>query len=345
MTKPSPAANTPKGAPTKPGKGAGAPAKLRSVANSSVFHQDWWLKAASGGACEEVRIEEAGAVVARLPYVASRRFGLTILKMPPFTHVLGPSVDCGEGKYQTLLKTRVKLTRQLLEGLPKFDYFFQICDLWPADGLTIADGLAFQECGYRIGTQYTFNVDCRKELDTLFGEMSVKSRQHVRMAQSEYSVVSIADPAAFTDFYLRSLTSRKLKSNIPLERFPALYAECRARDCADVLAAVDANGSPVAMTFLVWDDHKMYYLLSARSQDVPDKGSVNLLIWSAITKAHERGLVFDLDGVSTSGTAQFLAGFGGKLSTRMTVACARPVYSTVQHFARLMGMGNTSSFT
>ena len=344
MIPPSPA-TTPKPAPKKPAKGAGAPAKLRSAANGSVFHQDWWLKAASGGEYAEVKIEEAGAVVARLPYVASRRFGMTILKMPPFTHVLGPSVDCGEGKYQTLLKNRVKLTRQLLEGLPKFDYFFQICDLWPADGLTIADGLAFQECGYRIGAQYTFNVDCRKPLDALFGEMSVKSRQHVRMAQSEYSVISVADPATFTDFYQRTLQARQLKSNIPLERFAALYQECRARDCADILAAVDAKGAPVAMTFLVWDDHKMYYLLSARSQDAPDKGSVNLLIWSAIAKAHERGLVFDLDGVSTSGTAQFLAGFGGKLSTRMTVACARPVYSTVQHFARLMGMGNTSSFT
>jgi hypothetical protein len=99
------------------------------------------------------------------------------------------------------------------------------------------------------------------------------------------------------------------------------------------------------MTFLVWDESTMYYLLSARASDMPDKGSVNLLIWTAITKAHELGLNFDLDGVSTAGTAQFLAGFGGALSTRMTVAHARPLYSTLQHFGRIFGIGNTSTYS
>jgi len=265
--------------------------------------------------------------------------------MPPFTHMLGPYVDCGEGKYQTLLKTRIKRTQQLVEKLPKFDYFFQIFDPLCDTNLALADGLAFQECGFRIGTQYSFHIDCRNNIETLFREMHLKSRQHVRLAEKVYRVISITDPQLFADFYSRSLKAKGLDSNIPLDRFPHLYSECHARGCGEVLAAVDANGAPIAMTFLVWDGRAMYYLLSARSPEIADKGSVNLLIWSAMKKANELGLIFDLDGVSTAGTAQFLAGFGGELKTRMIVTRAGPLYATLQHFGRMVGFGNTSFYS
>jgi Acetyltransferase (GNAT) domain len=322
-----------------------SPLPPKSGQLASLFHEAWWLKAASGGRYSEVTIEEGNATVARLPFVVSRRYGFTILKMPPFTHTLGPAVHCGNGKYQTLLKNRIKLTRRLVERLPRFDYFRQSCDPNCDNGLALADGLAFQDCGFHVATQYTFHIDCRKSQETLLGEMSLKSRQHVRMAEKANTAIPIYDPDIFVEFYLRSLRRRGLQSNIPLEWFANLYSECRTRDCGKILAAVDAKGAPVAMTFVVWDRRAMYYLLSARLPDVPDKGAVNLLIWTAMKTANELGLIFDLDGVSTAGTAQFLAGFGGEIGTRLIVSSARPLYSTFQHAGRLFGLGNTSSHT
>jgi len=339
------ALDRPEQAPAKPKKTLKASPVKHVAQQPSLFHQDWWLAATSGNRFSMVEIEEAGAVVGRLPFVTTRPFGMTILRMPPFTHVLGPIVDCGEGKHQTLLKNRIKLTKQLIERLPKFDYFSQICDASADGGLAQADGLAFQECGFRVGTQYTFRVDCRKTLETLFAEMHLKTRQHIRLAEKSYSVIPVYEPTTFTAFYLRSLQLKNKTPNVPMERFPELYLECRKRDCGQIFAAIDERGTVMAMTFLVWDKQTMFYLLSARSPDHPDKGAVSQLIWTAMTHAHERGLVFDLDGVSTTGTAQFLTGFGGELGARMTVAKARPLYSTLQHFGRLLGHGNTSNYT
>jgi hypothetical protein len=59
--------------------------------------------------------------------------------------------------------------------------------------------------------------------------------------------------------------------------------------------------------------------MSTRSFDPAENGSVSLLIWSAMKRAHELGLRFDLDGVYTSGTARFLSGFGGRIKIRLTV--------------------------
>lgn len=312
--------------------------------NGSLFHEPWWLAAASGDQYSEVRVEDGAAVVGRLPFVSRRRFGFTILKMPPFTHTLGPIVASGDGKYQTRLRNRVKHTANLLKQLPKFDYFYQTFDSSCDSHLASADELAFLECGFRVQTLYTFHIDCKKSTDILLAEMHLKTRQHIRLAEKAYHVISIADPTLFTDFYKRSLTARGLKSDIPLERFSRLYSECRDRDSGEILAAVDAGGTPIAMTFVVWDQRAMYYLLSARAQGVADKGSVNLLIWSAMQNANKRGLLFDLDGVSTTGTAQFLAGFGGELKTRMIASCARPTYSTLQHFGRTFRFVNASTY-
>jgi lipid II:glycine glycyltransferase (peptidoglycan interpeptide bridge formation enzyme) len=114
------------------------------------------------------------------------------------------------------------------------------------------------------------------------------------------------------------------------DRFPVLFSECLARNRGEILAAVQPDGVPAAMTFLVWDDQSMYYLMSTRDTDVRDSGSVNLLIWSAMKRAHERGLLFDLDGVSTAGTARFLSGFGGTIKTRIVVTKGQPLYNLVQ---------------
>ena len=84
------------------------------------------------------------------------------------------------------------------------------------------------------------------------------------------------------------------------------------------------------MVFLVWGHGTMYYLLSTRSADSDNVGSTNLLIWAAMQRAHKLGLVFDLDGVITTGTAKFLGGFGGTLSPRTIVERSSFIYEALR---------------
>ena len=135
-------------------------------------------------------------MVGRLPFVTTRKLGFTALRMPPFTHVLGPSVDVGKGKSQTQLLRRLSIVRDLLDQLPPFDFFKQA---FPA---TTADGLAFQDRGFQISPQYTFQIDCRRDLEQLWNEMHFKTRQHIRRAEEKLSIDTIEDPQEFSRFYL-----------------------------------------------------------------------------------------------------------------------------------------------
>jgi lipid II:glycine glycyltransferase (peptidoglycan interpeptide bridge formation enzyme) len=133
------------------------------------------------------------------------------------------------------------------------------------------------------------------------------------------------------DFYIRNLEISNKSSRFDLAHFVTIFRACEARQCGSALVARLSDGSPVAMTFLVWDDCFLYYLLSTRTPGAREGGAASLLIWSAIQKAHELGLSFDFDGVSTSGIARFYAGFGGQICNRLIVTGKKSAFSAAQY--------------
>jgi hypothetical protein len=307
----------------------------------SIFHEPWWLDVVTGGQFDEVSVDSSGTVVGRLPYVTKRWMGFKLLLMPPFTHVLGPAVVPGNGKPQTQLSRRLSIIRSLIDQLPPNDYFMQIL------GDVSIDALAFQDRGFQVLSQYTFEIDCRVDLDKIWTAMNFKTRQHVRRGQEAFSITTVEDPNHFVRFYRDNLRKQGRVSFLPLETFPALFSETHVRGCGELLSANRPDGKPAAMIFLVWDQGTMYYLLSTRCPDAGDSNTISLLLWSAIERAHKRGLTFDLDGVSSSGTARFLSNFGGRPKIRMVVQRSGPVYGAIQYMKQAFARGyrnDTSTF-
>jgi hypothetical protein len=301
-----------------------------NLPRASLFHENWWLEAVTGGRFSVVEATQGDYHAGRFPFVMTRRKGFRILDMPDFTHLLGPLVNSSDGKPQTRLMNRLSTVGALIDKLPSFDFFRQVIDPTLDYGLAVIDGLAFQTRGFQLGHQYSFQIDCRSDLDALLAGMHFKVRQHIRRAEEKRAVETVDDPKKFVTFYMDNLRKTNRTSYFQFDRFPVLFSECRARNCGEILAAVQSDGAPVAMTFLVWDDQKMYYLMSTRDTAMHDNGSANLLVWSAMKRAHERGLLFDLDGVSSEGMARFLSGFGGVVTTRLVITKGMPLYNFVQ---------------
>jgi len=309
---------------------------------TTLFHEPWWLAAATNGTYQEATVVSGGQVIGRLPYMISRQMGFRVSRMPSFTHVLGPVVRPSVGKPQTALLRRLSIIRDLVDQLPEVAYFQQ------AFALSFADGLGFQERGFQVRAQYTFEIDCRESRENIWKGMHFKTRQHIRRAEEKLTISTISDPQVFTKFYLDNLRRTGRRSFIDFRSFPALFSETQARECGEILCASWPNGLPAAMVFLVWGFGRMYYLLSTRAGVDGDNGSINLLIWEGIKRAHSRELLFDLDGVSTSGTARFLSGFGGRLELRLIAERTSGVYAALRTMKRGLGWGlgnDSSAFT
>src|ERR1700676_4096959 len=67
----------------------------------TIFHEDWWLEAATGGQFEVVEVVTGGRIVGRLPFHKTKRFGLAFIRMPELTYFMGPAIDEGEGSSNT----------------------------------------------------------------------------------------------------------------------------------------------------------------------------------------------------------------------------------------------------
>jgi hypothetical protein len=311
----------------------------------SIFHEHWWLSAVTGGRFEESVVrKEDNNIIGRLPYVINNRGPFYVLQMPPFTHILGPIVEAREGKPQTRLTRRLSIVRELIDQLPPNSNFYQHLDPSLDDGLALADGLAFQERNFVVTTQYTFDIDCRRGVEEMWAALYLKTRQHIRRAEKEYSIRRVDDPKLFVEFYLKNLKASGRANRIDFSNFPALFSEALVRDSAVILAAF-LNDVPIAMTFLVCGHGTMYYLLSTRAVDEQDRGGVSLLIWNAMLRARELGLVLDLDGVYSSGTVRFLSNFGGQIKTRFIVRRSRMSYRALQHIKRYFAPDEAHRFT
>jgi hypothetical protein len=293
-----------------------------------IFHEHWWLAAASGERVTEATVEQGGRLVGRLPYVCRKRLGFRLIGMPALTHVLGPLVDAGRGKPETQLRTQLTIVRELLEQLPPFDRFMQACES------STALVLAFQQCGFAVKPQCNFRLDCRARLPDLLGLMNFKTRGHIHRAEKDYAVAPVNDPYSFMTFYRSNMAKAKRTDTVELERLPTLLQACREHDAGEIIAVQDREGNPLAMAFLVWDSTALYYLLATRTPDSSSANAANLLVWAAIQRAHERGLSFDFDGIVHAGQMRFFLGFGAQLCSRLIVTRTRALYGAAR-FVRL----------
>ncbi len=178
----------------------------------------------------------------------------------------------------------------------------------------------------------------------MWAALYLKTRQHIRRAEKEYSVQEVDDPKFFIEFYLKNLKAKGRLNRVDFSNFSELFSEASARKSGVILAAF-LNEVPIAMTFLVWCHGTMYYLLSTRIVGGQDHGAVSLVIWNAMLRAHELGLILDLDGVYSSGTVRFLSNFGGQIKTRLIVRRGRMHYRALQHIKRLFVRDETHRFT
>ncbi|WP_245443442.1 GNAT family N-acetyltransferase [Labrys okinawensis] len=291
----------------------------------TVFHEEWWLDAATQGKVEFVEHEEGGRTVGRLPYVLESRLGLQSANMPPMTHFLGPGIVEPQGsKPNRFLKTQ-GIIRELLRKLPAIASFRQKMHAG------ISDALAFQAENYEVSVQFTFEIQ-PAEQQQLWRGMRDKTRNVIRRAEEHHLVSQDMDPEEFFGFASANLEARNESANVDFAACRAVTAASLERKRGHFLVARH-GGVAKAAIFCAWDSQAYYYLMSTRAADSAN-GAIPLLLWHAIQKAVARGLTFDFDGVVNSGSMLLFSGFGGAASPRYIVSKSTPLYRTLREIRR-----------
>lgn len=288
----------------------------------TIFHEPWWLDAASGGCWEEVTVSSGGRTVGRFPFVRKDRLGFRALLAPGLTHFLGPAVDEGNGGTVSRNLRRGEITRDLIEKLPPFGFFDQNCHRG------IPDALPFTQKDFSVFAFFTYEIAPAAE-DKIWKGMRDKTRNVIRRAQEQTDLIDL-EPAAFRALYDANLEKRGKAFNYMFHdhALPAMEAALH-RGRGRVLGAQDKSGRTLAAIFYIWDDQTTYYLVTTRTPDA-HSGVVSRLIWEAIRESAAHGRIFDFDGVGTNGSVLFYTAFGGEVRPRYCIQRSTPIYSAIR---------------
>ncbi len=291
---------------------AALPAPVFDQLAPTVFHQPWWLKAVTGGDYAEAVVSQGGRRVGSFPYVVSDVLaGHKVCGMPMLTHFLGPAIDEGRGAACNRVLRRAQITRELLAQMPRTSGFWQVMHRGTPDTLV------YQELGYEVAVRFTFEVAADKP-GVLWANMRDKTRNVIRRAEEQHGVMEL-EASAFGAVYNDNLARGGTASHYSPALLERVCQAAISRNQGRIIAAENAAGQIVAAIFYVWDAEAAYYLLSTRRTD-SGNGAVSLLLWHAMQDVAARGLIFDFEGVVTSGSALFFTGFGGVVKPRYVVS-------------------------
>lgn len=273
---------------------------------NSIFQRSWWLDAVAPGQWEAAEVHDKGQLKARMPYVVSRKLGMTCLKMPPLTQTLGPWLDVSAERSVTRLAQEHSLLQQLAEQLPAFDYFH---NSWHH---SVRNWLPFHWRGFECSTRYTYVIDDLSDLDQVQKNMTSNRRSGIRNAAKTLAVRTDLGLGRFIELIEMTYGRQNRKPPVPIPVLERLDAACLAQDARKIFFVEDAAGNLYGAAYLVWDEHSAYYLMSGTHNENRHRNAIGLAIWEAIQHASTVSRAFDFEGSMVQRIETFVREFGGE---------------------------------
>lgn len=303
---------------------------MKDPLTPTIFHEDWWLKAATDNNYDEILVHVGGKTVGRLPFIVTNIRGRrTMCQMPNLTHFLGPGIDDGNGFECNRALKRDLIIREIVGKLPRTSGFYQKMHRG------IGDVIAFQQIGFQSAVEFTYELHPRP-LEILWRGMRDKTRNVIRRASEQLTVTDDVDPEEFIQFYDQNLLRRNAINSYDVRCSVTLCEEAIYRNRGRVLAVRNNLGMLDAAIFYIWDQVSAYYFMSARNREAHN-GAIAYLVWRAILDAASRNIIFDFDGLGTEGSNLFYIGFGGQVAPRYTVHRAELMHAAIELIGRFVG--------
>lgn len=302
----------------EPGKrDAGGDSRFRtcgSPCSNSIFDEPWWLDAVAPGDWSEVTIEKGGRTIARWPFVARCRFGVTVLSDVPGAKLLGPWISPGPGKYATRLSRHQQLLDQLVDLLPSYAVLNQNFHYNQTDWLPL------YWRGFRQTTRYSYRLPDLGDLTAIWKEMRENIRREIRKAERHLVVDRDADVEALEVQLGKTCERQGRRHGLPTGLLQRMYNAARNREQGKIYTAVDSGGRVHASIFVIWNRQSAFYLLGGGDPELRSSGAHSLLLWDAIQDLSGKTEAFDFEGSMVRPVERFFRAFGGRQTPYFQIA-------------------------
>lgn len=298
----------------------------RAEATIPIFSKDWWLDAICGPDNWDVAlVKSGGQIIGSLPYYMTRQLGCKVIMMPRLTQNMGVWIRYPERqKYTSRLSLEKKLMTELIDSLPRFDYFQQ------SFHYTIVNWLPFYWRGFKQTTRYTYALEKLDDLDNVFQNFKSNIRGKIRKASK---IVEATTGRNVEDFYrINKMTFERQNLPMPysLEFVQRMDEALKKHNARNIFLAVDARGRVHSALYLIWDEQSSYVHLAGEDYKLRRSGAGILLVWEAIKFTREKvGLNrFDFEGSIIEPIEEVRRSFGARQIPYFTITKANLIGKT-----------------
>lgn len=266
---------------------------------NSLFEQPWWLDIVAPGQWKEAVLKnEAGDVLARMPYVITGNR----IHMPPLTQNIGiwmaPEIRSDYGKQKSAIN-------ELFAQLPACRTFAQ--RLSPVNVYV----LPFRWLGFTITPAFSYRLIGLSDCEKLYQGFNKTAKKNIKYAKNKTEIISETHLDTLLDMLDKTFTAQKRKNPMPKEIIRKIVQTCDASGHGKYLEARDPEGNVHSCAYLVYDEQVCYYLLGASDIRFRSSGAQSLVLWKGIQFASQHSEIFDFEGSMVEGIENFFRQFGG----------------------------------
>jgi hypothetical protein len=274
--------------------------------------QPFWLDAVCGQQGWEVALSYSKdeKIIGVLPYFKQVSKGLTFVKMPPFTDYLGPWIHLEHQEEMKQERKYIKykqILSDLIAQLPNSTYFFQ--QLHP----NCEDWLPFMQARFQQTTYYTYQIELKQAVDTIFGQFRRNIRRNITTADSYLSLEESFDPRDLYQLVSTTFQQQGIQIGFSMQQLERLVAGLKDNKQGVIYYARNkTNHRRNAAVLLAWDDTQVFTILSASAEMWRDKPAPSWLNWQIIQGFVDSHQTLDFCGSIIPEIEHATIGMGGK---------------------------------
>ena len=271
---------------------------------NTVFEQPWWLDAVAPGSWDCAIIKDGDSIVARWPYIKTRRLGFRLYGKPVCTQTLGPWVNCNVTNKIKALAKKKELYEKLISQLPQKGSVDLYLDS------SVEYFLPFHWAGFRVEPTLSYRFSDLSDLDAIFKGVKDSRRTVIKNAAKSLTVSESKDISILIEMQKKTFSRQKRSLPISEDVIKRLNDACTEHQACFMLVASDCEGHIHAASYFVYDSNVCYYIMSGADTEFRNSGAGSLLIWEGIKRAAQLSKAFDFEGSNIADIEMNFRSFG-----------------------------------
>lgn len=259
-----------------------------------IYSKPWWMDAVCGEENWNVWLYEKNeVVVAAMPYYMEKRNNYNYITKAPLTQNNGIIFQYPEGAKDL---AKAKFEEEVINSACCFIEGLGV-DVYEQQYQTeFTNWLPFFWNQYQEITRYTYQIGNTSDLDAIWESFAGNRRKKIKKGLKNAVYEEVRDVKLFYEEHEKIFRKQNLRCPFSYDLWLRLVKGCQEHGSCQMMVAKTEEGKIASLSFLVWDEKKLYRLLGGGIPEYQNLDTYSAMTWMEIQLAHEKGLIYDFEG-------------------------------------------------